>query len=145
MQIKVKKTHPDALLPAFGTIGAACFDIHALIDTEIKEGWATHEGSIFDTGLSFEIPDGYAMMIYSRSGHGFKDNMRLSNCVGIIDSDYRGEVKVKLIVDSGKPAIRVKHNDRIAQGMIVPVMQISFTEGELSETVRGTAGFGSTG
>ena len=84
------------------------------------------------------------MMIYSRSGHGFNWGVRLANCVGVIDSDYRGEVKVKLQADGC--AMTVSKHDRIAQAMIIPVPKVQFTEVEaLSETVRGAGGFGSTG
>lgn len=85
------------------------------------------------------------MMVYSRSGHGFKSDVRLANCVGVIDSDYRGEVKVKLTND-GNEYMQVNEGDRIAQAMIIPVEQVKFIEvAELSDTERGTGGFGSTG
>jgi dUTP pyrophosphatase len=87
------------------------------------------------------------MLIFSRSGHGFKNNIRLSNCTGVIDSDYRGEVQVKLASDDPDGAVfSVAHGDRIAQAMVLPIEQVSFEEvTELSTTERGEGGFGSTG
>ena len=86
------------------------------------------------------------MLVYSRSGHGFKYGVRLANCVGVIDSDYRGEVGVKLTADQTSEGFFVRNGDRIAQAMIVPVDRVEFEEVEkLSDTDRGTGGFGSTG
>ena len=89
------------------------------------------------------------MLVFSRSGHGFKHNTRLSNCVGIIDSDYVGEVMVKLTCDylaENAPPFVVKAGDRVAQAMLIPVMQWEIEEvDELKTTKRGTGGFGSTG
>lgn len=95
MELKVKKLHPDATLPRYATDGAACFDIFPLRH-QSTEGEST---LIIDTGLAFEVPPGKVMLVFSRSGHGFKHNIRLANCVGVIDSDYRGELKVKLTAD----------------------------------------------
>lgn len=150
MQVKVKKLHPDAIMPQYATEGAACFDLHAIGDglLPIGDGGLPIEfyGSvIFRTGLSFEIPQGYAMMVYSRSGHGFKHDTRLANCVGVIDSDYRGELLVKLTND-GEESFVVRKNDRIAQAMIVPVPRVELVEADsLGDTERGAGGFGSTG
>ena len=138
MQLKIKKLHPDAVLPTYATPGAACFDLYAS---------SIQRNDVFGTGIAVEVPPGYAMKVYSRSGHGFKYGARLANCVGIIDSDFRGEVMVKLAFDNDRlplPTIRV--GDRIAQAMIEPAPQVEFVEvDELSDTERGTGGFGSTG
>jgi dUTP pyrophosphatase len=149
MQIKVQKLNSEARLPQFASAGAACFDLHACDDAmEARNliGMLQPGGTvIIGTGLAFEIPPGYAMLVYSRSGHGFKNNVRLANSVGIIDSDYRGEVKVKLKSDNGEPLL-VKHGDRIAQAMIIPIPQIELIEAQkLTGTDRGANGFGSTG
>lgn len=125
--------------PTYATKGAACFDIHA-----IEEGLVGAIPKIFRTGLAFEIPEGNAMLVFSRSGYGFSKDIRLSNCVGVIDSDYRGELKIKLVAD-GVHINRFMPGDRIAQAMIVPVPQVSFIVGELSDTERGEGGFGSSG
>lgn len=142
-QVKVKKLHPDAVIPKYATAGAACFDLHS-----IQDGYVSDMGEsslVFDTGLAFEIPDSHVMLIFSRSGHGFKNNVRLANAIGVIDADYRGEVKVKLTADDDGE-LDVKHGDRIAQAMILPVQQIELLEvEELGDTERGTSGFGSTG
>lgn len=105
-----------------------------------------NEPHTYSTGLAFEVPEDHVMLIFSRSGHGFKNDVRLSNCVGVIDSDYRGELKVKLTCDKIGWGLEVNAGDRVAQGMIIPVAKVSFEEvSELSETVRGTKGFGSSG
>lgn len=141
--MKVKRLTHGAKMPQYQTAGAACFDIHA--DVECGQV-ATETGSItIGTGLAFEVPPGNVLLIFSRSSQGFRDNTRLANCVGVIDSDYRGEVRVKLTRDDGGEII-VVHGDRIAQGMLVPINRMDLVEvGELSETERGEGGFGSTG
>lgn len=152
VQLKVKRLHPDAIMPKYQSAGAACFDLHALITA--VPGFE-HDGRsqimgdsmTLRTGLAFEIPQGWVMLIYSRSGDGFNWGIRLANCVGVIDSDYRGEVQVKLARDVYQGARRViKHGDRIAQAMLVQLPQVDLVEvSELSVTERGEAGFGSTG
>ena len=140
MEVKVKKLSQDAILPRYATDGSGCFDLFYKEDYE-EEFDLVLEVS---TGLSFEIPEGYVMLVFSRSGHGFKHDVRLSNCVGVIDSDYRGEVKVKLRGDEYNN-LDFKYGDAVAQAMIVPVPKVSFIEVQtLSETARGEGGFGST-
>lgn len=146
VQLKVKKTHPDAVMPKYATAGAACFDLTAIDDgTPHPNDW---HAAIYRTGLAFEVPPGYVLKVYSRSGHGFKDAIRLSNAVGVIDSDYRGEVMVSLRFDDsgGLRSRKVRAGDRIAQAMleVVPAVDLVETD-ELSDTERGTGGFGSTG
>lgn len=141
MQLKIKKLHADAQLPTYGTADAACFDLYALTDVSVPSS----SSAAVKTGLAIEVPPGHALMVYSRSGHGFKNGIRLSNTTGIVDSDYRGEVMVKLHNDSTTD-FQVRAGDRIAQGMVIPVPKCSFEEvTELSDTARGTGGFGSTG
>lgn len=141
IQLRVKRLHPNAILPKNATAGAACFDLHAIEGGVIGDGLPT----AFATGLSFEIPPGYVLQVHSRSGHGFKHGVRLANATGIIDSDYRGEVLVKLVADGGG-FLHVRAGDRIAQAMLVPVPAVELIErDELSTTERGTGGFGSTG
>jgi dUTP pyrophosphatase len=143
--LKVKRLHPDAIIPKYQTAGAACFDLHALDGGIVHSDDRKHE-AIFRTGLAFEVPDGHVMLVYSRSGHGFKNDVRLANCVGVIDSDYRGELQVKLTNDSRKFFLGVSAGDRIAQAMLVPVQQWELTEvEELTDTARGTGAYGSTG
>lgn len=141
MKIRILKTHPNAKEPTYATEGAACFDLYA-----VDGAWVSDDDTqSFRTGLSFEVPDGFAMLVYSRSGHGFKNGIRLVNSVGVIDSDYRGEVMVKLRND-GEFGYCVEAGDRIAQAYIVPVPKVEFEVAEqLSITERGTGGFGSSG
>lgn len=147
--LPVKKLHPDAIIPSYATPGAACFDLHAVV-MPIGEGWhpvAKGQPATIRTGLAFEVPKDHVMLVFSRSGHGFKNDIRLANCVGVIDSDYRGELQVKLTSDNTEGRkLDVKHGDRIAQAMIIRADQYEFLETDtLSDTVRGEAGLGSTG
>jgi dUTP pyrophosphatase len=147
--VKIKKLRDNAIMPAYATDGSAAFDLYSAVDCD-----EINHAKTISTGLAFEIPNGYCMKIYSRSGHGFKQGVRLANCVGIIDSDYRGELLVKLTGDhyhlggGGRveSCLEIKAGDRIAQGIIVPVEQVQFEwSNELSSTERGAGGFGSTG
>lgn len=147
MKIRVKKLHPAAIIPSYGRDGAACFDLHAVVEdgAEQVDSLDFITSQVFHTGLAFEIPDGHAMLVFSRSGHGFRNDVRLANCVGVIDADYRGEVPVKLTADDGGK-LTVRHGDRIAQAIILPYPSVRFEEAEdLSNTQRGAGGFGSTG
>ena len=136
--LKVKRLHKDAILPRYQTTGAACFDLHAI------EGGICNPTGVFSTGLAFEFPAGYVLLVYSRSGHGFNHDVRLVNSTGVIDSDYRGCVQVKLRSDSGCP-FPVNAGDRIAQVMLVQIPAVQMVEcDDLSETARGCGGFGST-
>ena len=140
MKVSIKKLHPDAKVPAYATPQAACFDLTAVTyDAESQS---------YGTGLAFEIPYGHVMLMYSRSGDGFKRGVRLANCTGVIDSDYRGEVRVKMIRDDSTVGYRQTHKigDRIAQAMIIPYPKVEFEAVEsLTDTERGDGGFGSTG
>lgn len=142
LQLRVKKLHPNATVPRWATEGAACFDLHAVLAAPVEI--TQSDPMVLNTGLAFEVPDGYALMVYSRSGHGFKNNVRLANAVGVVDADYRGEVKVKLSAD-GKP-YTVSPNERIAQAMLIPIPRVTLVEvAELSSTERSAGGFGSSG
>lgn len=147
MQIKIKKTSPLAKTPTYATDGSGCFDLYGtnLLNVTVQEGWP----AIIGTGLEIEIPPGFGMFILSRSGHGFKFDTRLANCVGFIDSDYRGEIMVKLTTDIERDEampLTIYPGDRIAQACILSVPRIGFNVVQsLSETARGTGGFGSSG
>lgn len=140
MKIKIKKLHKDAQTPVYASGGAGAFDLFST-----NYGLVPRNGQfVFNTGLAFEVPDNHVMLLFSRSGDGFKHGVRLANCVGVIDSDYRGEVKVKLRSDEELKI--VTKGERIAQAIILPVQQVFFEEAEeLSSTERGDNGFGSTG
>ena len=141
MNVNICKLREDAIVPVYGTEGAACFDLHT-VGSGIVEPLSAQT---FGTGLAFEIPEGHVMLVFSRSGHGFKHGLRLSNCVGVIDADYRGEVKVQLRNDT-PIAFGFEQGDRVAQAMVLPVPRVAFDVVEqLSLTERGTGGFGSTG
>ena len=148
--LKIKKLHPDAILPIYATPGAACFDLYALLPDHLNRRTIALNNMapcIVRTGLAFEIPAGWSMLIFSRSGHGFKGDVRLANCVGVIDADYTGEVMVKLTSDAVHEwDFLISHGDRIAQAMLVQIPQVQMLEVDaLSETERGAGGFGSTG
>lgn len=145
IEVKVKKMYDDVTLPEYATPGSACFDIQSYGIDKINSLSITH-----NTGLQFEIPNDHVMLVFSRSGQGFNNDVRLANCVGVIDSDYRGELKVKLTIDAGtydtKPKAVTAFGNKIAQGMVIPYEQVKFViADELSSTERGDGGFGSTG
>lgn len=153
MNINIKKLHQNAVVPSYSHHGDACFDLCAATVAGCEHiGHIVYEGAplVCGTGLAFEVPEGQVMMVFSRSGHGFKHDIRLANCVAIIDPPYRGEVIVKLTCDAPdddvSPPYKVNPGDRIAQAMVIPVERVAFTVvDELSETKRGTGGMGSTG
>jgi len=146
IMLGVKKLHDDVAIPAYAHAGDCCFDIRAYGEPEYQHASGA---AVVKTGLAFDIHAGFAMIVYSRSGHGFNYDVRLANGTGIIDSGYKGELMVKLTADSGKGQEyldTIKHGDRIAQAMLIPVPHVSLVEvGELSNSDRGAAGFGSTG
>lgn len=144
INIKIKKIKNYAVIPTKSTVHAAGFDLYACLDNESVEIQPQTNVKI-GTGLSFELPNGYMSLIFARSGIATKESLRPANCVGVIDSDYRGEYIFPLFNDSNEVKI-VKNNERIAQLVILPYPEISFTEvDELSSTTRGKNGFGSSG
>lgn len=144
MQVKIKKLTATATTPTYGTAGAAAFDIYADI-LGLWMGISAGDTRVVNTGIAIEVPEGCVLRIYSRSGHGFKHGVSLANSVGVIDSDYRGEIAVALRNDS-RANFTINHGDRIAQGIIEPIHRVEFeVADELSATERGTGGFGSTG
>lgn len=141
MKVKIKKLRDNAIIPTYATPGSACFDIYSCDEGVVL----SNKPDIFSTGLAFEIPEDHVMLVFSRSGHGFKNGVRLANCTGIIDSDYRGELMVKLAANN-HGSLSVEAGERIAQAMIIPYEQVSFElTDELSSTERGGGGFGSSG
>ncbi|MBQ7323968.1 MAG: dUTP diphosphatase [Clostridia bacterium] len=142
-KIAVKKLDERAILPIYGSEYAAGADLHALLSEEIT--LSPSETRLIPTGLSMEIPEGYAGLIYARSGLASKRGLAPANKVGVIDADYRGEVMVALHNHSTSPQ-KVAPGERIAQLVITPFLKVDFYEQDtLSNTVRGTGGFGSTG
>ena len=141
--IRVKKLDERAKLPTYGSEYAAGADLYALIDGEVTIG--AGETAFIHTGIAVELPLGTVGLIYARSGMACKKGLAPANKVGVVDCDYRGEVMVALHNHSSEPKI-VADGERIAQFIIAPYYTATFTESEeLSDTVRGAGGFGSTG
>ena len=144
MIVKVKKLDDRAILPTYGSAYAAGADLYALIEGESLMVGAG-ETVLVRTGLSVEIPEGYVGLIYARSGLATKKGLAPANKVGVIDSDYRGEVKVALFNQSGEDQI-ILAGERVAQLVIAPYLAVEYEQAEeLSSTIRGEGGFGSTG
>lgn len=142
-KIAVKKLDGRATLPTYGSGYAAGADLYALIDGEVT--FAPNETKLIRTGLAMEIPEGYAGLIYARSGLASKRGLAPANKVGVVDADYRGEVMVALHNHSGVEQ-KIAAGERIAQLVVAPFLKAEFEEAdELSDTVRGAGGFGSTG
>lgn len=148
MELKIKAVHPkmgkDFPLPKFATPGSAAMDLLACIDGPVTLAPGTRQ--TVPTGIAIALPSAdYVALVYARSGLGIKHGIAPANCVGVIDSDYRGELLVGL-QNSSDQEYTIQPGDRIAQLMIAPVIQaqISMVD-ELDETVRGAGGFGSTG
>ncbi len=143
MEIKVKKLKSEAILPTYGSPFSAGADLYALLAAPltIEPG----ETRFVSTGLSLEIPEGYGGFLYARSSLATKRGLAPANKVGVIDSDYRGEVMVALLNQSEEAQV-IEPGERIAQLVIAPFLKGEFLEVDaLSETDRGTGGFGSTG
>ena len=143
MIVRIKKIDDRAVVPTYGSEYSAGADLYALLDerTEILP----HETKLIHTGISLEIPEGYCGLIFARSSMGAKRGLAPANKVGVIDADYRGEVMVALHNHSESVAA-VEPGERVAQLAIVPFLKAEFElSGELSDTVRGAGGFGSTG
>jgi len=143
MKVKIKKLHPDAIIPSYAKKGDAALDLIAVRMTRDP-----FRNIVYGTGLSIEIPEGYVGLLYPRSSVS-KTGLSLANSVGVVDSGYRGEVILKYrfnrnlnIAHSNSPQI----GDRVGQIMIIPHPKIEFIEvSELSNSDRGVGGFGSTG
>ena len=141
MQVRVKKLHPDAVIPAYSKQGDAGLDLTAVTATKDQYG-----NVVYGTGLAIEIPEGYVGLIYPRSSNS-KTDLYLTNHVGVIDSGYRGEIMFKYRSINGLLNSKVYHlGDRVGQLIIMPYPQIELIEtDELSDSERGEGGFGSTG
>ncbi len=143
--VQIKKLRADALLPTRGSEYAAGYDLHACLDGGENTVIPPHRTVLLHTGLSFALPEGTFGAVVARSGLASKQGLRPANCMGVIDSDYRGECMVALHNDSSEDRI-VRHGDRIAQLILLPFLPMEFEETDaLPETARGAGGFGSTG
>ncbi|MBC8537752.1 dUTP diphosphatase [Christensenellaceae bacterium NSJ-63] len=142
-QIRIKKLREDAVVPTYGSPYAAGADLYACLEEEqvVSPGQTV----MFHTGIAMEIPEGYAGLIFARSGLASKRGLAPANKVGVVDSDYRGEFMIALHNHSDVPQT-VLPGERIAQMVITPVLAAEFLQvEELEETQRGSGGFGSTG
>lgn len=142
MKVKIKKLHEDAVIPAYATDGSAGMDL-----TATSIAFDNDNNVVYGVGLAFEIPKGYVGLLFPRSSNAKKD-LILSNSVGCLDSDYRGEVKFKFKRNKKWYRKEKRYNigDRIGQIIIIKHLTIEFVESEeLSETKRGKGGYGSTG
>lgn len=141
--IRVKKLRPAAKLPTYGSAEAAGADLYACLDETVSI--LPGETAWIPTGIALEVPKGYAGLIYARSSMGAKRGLAPANKVGVIDSDYRGEIRVVLLNHS-KMSQSIENGERIAQFLITPVLTPVYEEVDtLSDTERGIGGFGSTG
>ena len=141
--IRVKKLRPGATLPAYGSLGAAGADLTACLEESVTIG--PGQTAFIPTGIALEVPENYAGLVYARSGMACKQGLAPANKVGVIDSDYRGEILVALH-NHGSQARTVEPGQRIAQLLITPVLTPAYEEAaELSDTARDAGGFGSTG
>lgn len=141
--VNIKKLRPDAIIPTYGTEYSAGADLYACLDGPLTiESRAT---VLIKTGIAMEIPEGYAGLIYARSGLALKKGLAPANKVGVIDADYRGEIMVP-IHNHGTESQVIEPGERIAQLILTPYILGMFTEvEELGDTERGKGGFGSTG
>lgn len=141
--VRVKKLHPNAKLPTYGSCEAAGADLYACLDAPVTIA----PGEIFwvPTGIALEVPKGCAGLVYARSSMGAKRGLAPANKVGVVDSDYRGEIRVVLLNHSKQPQT-LEPGERVAQFVITPVLQPQYElVEELTDTDRGAGGFGSTG
>ena len=141
MEVKVKKVNSLATVPKYATKGSAGFDLASVAKLSIKPG----ETRVVPTGLSVAVPEGFEMQIRPRSGMSLNTKLRVANSPGTIDADYRGEVGI-ILHNTGSDSVDINVGDRIAQGVVCPVEQVTFKVVEdLDATERASGGFGSTG
>lgn len=143
MQMRVKKLNPKAKIPTYGTNQSAGADLYVCLEEPVTIG--PGDTAFLSTGIAIAVPEGYAGLVFARSGLGCKRGLAPANKVGVIDSDYRGEVRVALHNHSGQSQT-IEDGERIAQLVVVPVLAPELVETEeLDDTERGAGGFGSTG
>lgn len=143
MKVRIKKLNERAVIPTYGSAGSAGGDLYSAEENDIAV--APGQTAFIGTGLAVEIPQGLVGLVYARSGLACKKGLAPANKVGVIDSDYRGEIKVALY-NHGKESQTVAKGERIAQLVIAPFVFAEYEEtDDLSDTVRGEGGFGSTG
>ena len=143
--VQIKKLRGNAVLPVRGSAFAAGYDLCACLEGDETVIIPPHHTVKIGTGLAFALPEGTFGAVFARSGLASKQDLRPANCVGVVDSDYRGECFIALHND-GTQERTIRHGDRIAQLVLLPFLPMEFEEvAVLSETARGEGGFGSTG
>ena len=143
MKIAVKKLRENAVLPTFGSPAAAGADLYACLASPVTV--APGETAFIPTGLAMELPVGYVGLVYARSGLACKRGLAPANKVGVVDSDYRGEINV-VLHNHGSAPQTIENGERVAQLLITPVLQPAYEIAEtLTDTARNAGGFGSTG
>ena len=143
MKVLFKKLRPDAVVPTRGSAHAAGYDLHACLDAPVTVPPGGTE--MIHLGFSAALPEGYFGAVFARSGLASKQGLRPANCVGVCDSDYRGEYMVPIHNDSPEPRL-ISPGDRVAQLVLLPYLAVEFEEADaLPGTARGENGFGSTG
>lgn len=141
MKVQIKLLNKTSTLPQYATSGSAAVDLRSTVKGLIMPKNRT----IIPTGIALQIPNGYVGLIFPRSGNAANNGVSLTNCVAVIDSDYRGEIKV-LLINHGFIPFHINEGDRIAQMLFMPVQPIDFSVvDELNDTERGDGGFGSSG
>lgn len=139
--LKIQKLHPQAIVPAYQSAGSSGFDFHALESSAIPAGGV----GVVRTGIAVEMEQGLELQVRPRSGLALRHSISVLNTPGTIDSDYRGEIMV-ILINHAKEDFIINQGDRIAQGVVVPIVQVAFDEvATLTQTTRGEKGFGSSG
>ncbi|MDO5292253.1 MAG: dUTP diphosphatase [bacterium] len=143
MRVNIKKLNENAIVPTYGTEFSAGADLYACMEEAVTIN--PGETTLIHTGIAMEVPVGYAGLVYARSGLACKKGLAPANKVGVVDADYRGEIMVALHNHSNE-AVTVESGERVAQMVIAPFLAVDYNVvDELTETVRGEGGFGSTG
>ena len=144
-QVKIKKLDPNATIPTSGSAFAAGYDLYACLSGDGEVSIPAHHTVMVPTGIAVALPEGTFGGVFARSGLASREGLRPANCVGVVDSDYRGELKVPMI-NLGIEAYTIQPGERVAQLCIAPVYTAAFVPAEeLGDTQRGEGGFGSTG
>lgn len=142
MRVRVRRLDPDLPLPSYARPGDAGLDLLSAEDVSLKPG----ERTAIPTGLAVEIPEGHAGFVHARSGRALREGLALVNAPGLIDSGYRGEIKVIVVNLDPADVVHVRRGDKIAQLVVQPVVSVELEEvGDLEASERGAGGFGSTG
>ncbi len=143
MRVNIKKLHENAIVPTYGTEFSAGADLYACMEEAVTI--LPGKTEMIHTGIAMEVPVGYAGLVYARSGLACKKGLAPANKVGVVDADYRGEIMVALHNHSDEP-VTVEPKERVAQMVIAPFLAVDYqVVDELTDTVRGEGGFGSTG